>query len=271
MLIIFWSPFEGQSRSTTNMAAVASTLALDYHMRILLTQSSEKNGDLERWLLKSDRAGEQRGLDAVHRLFSCGMFSSEGLRDHAEPILRERLDLLASRNLTEDQIQELMPHILEGYRRFYDLLFVDLSACTGSELRSYLLDKADVIVTSVNQNRLLLDRYFNDIRRELPSGKSVLSCIGSYERGSKLHKDRIMRQYGISKKEIGAVPRNVRLMDAQNEGQLMTYLMRAREAKGKFLEFSEEAEFTKSLRHLGGMLLQALELYPASDLEAGDD
>lgn len=277
MLVAFWGPAQGQGRTTSNMAAVAATIALDHHIRVLMTHTHLEQGVLEHLFSQTrttlQSAQTTGGMDAIERLVQCGMLTPEGIRDHAESILKDRLELLRGSMSTEKhETKLLLPHIYKDYRRFYDLLFVDLSSEDDPEVVSLVMEQADLIVVNLNQNQVSLDTYFlNKNKAPVPSHKPVLYCIGAYERSSRFNKERIIKLYELKKKAVGVIPHHIGYMDAQNERRFVQFLLKAREAKSRFLEFSEDGNFTEAVRHMGQLILRMLEISPVSELDVAND
>lgn len=277
MLVAFWGPAQGQGRTTSNMAAVAATLALDHHIRVLMTHTHLERGVLEhvfsqtRTTLQSARTSG--GMDAIERLVQCGMLTPEGIRDHAESILKDRLELLGGSTSAEKHETELLlPHIFKDYRRFYDLLFVDISSEDNPEVVSLVMEQADLIVVNLNQNQVSLNSYFlKNNKAPVPKTKPVLYCLGAYERTSRFNRERIIKQYDLKKKEVGFIPHHIGYMDAQNERRMVQFLLKAREAKSRFLEFSEDGYFTGAVRQMGQLILRTLEISPVSELDVSND
>lgn len=277
MLIAFWGPAHGQGGTTSNMAAIAATIALDHHIRILMTHTHLERGALEHVFAQTRPPAQftrnSGGMDAIERLVQCGMLTPEGIRDHAESILKDRLEILGGATSGEGQTTTLLfPHIFNQYKRFYDLLFVDISSEENLEVVSLVMEQADLIVVNLNQNRVILDSYFSgNSKASIPDHKPVVYCLGSYQRSSRLNKDRIIKQYELKKNEMGYIPHNIRYMDAQNEQHIIQFLLKAREAKSRFLEFSEDEYFTGAVRDMGKLILQTLDLTPVSELDVDDD
>lgn len=277
MLVAFWGPARGQGRTTSNMAVVAATIALDHHIRVLMTHTHLEQGVLEHVFSQTRMAAQAArtsgGMDAIERLVQCGMLTPEGIRDHAESILKDRLELLSgSLNTEKHTAKLLLPHIFKDYRRFYDLLFVDLSAEDDPEVVSLVMEQADLIVVNLSQNQVSLNTYFETSGRSpVPDDKQVLYCLGAYERSSRMNKERISKQYGLKKSAVGIVPYHTGFMDAQNERRTVPFLLKAREVRTRFLEFSEDGNFTAAVRGMGQLILQTLEISVVPELEAAND
>jgi hypothetical protein len=258
------------------MAVVAATIALDHHIRVLMTHTHLKQGVLE-YVFSQTRAAAQAatsgGMDAIERLVQCGMLTPEGIRDHAESILKDRLELLSgSLNTEKHTAKLLLPHIFKDYRRFYDLLFVDLSAEDDPEVVSLVMEQADLVVVNLSQNQVSLNTYFETSGRSpVPGHKQVLYCLGAYERTARMNKERIIKQYRLGKSAVGIVPYHTGFMDAQNERRTVPFLLKAREARTRFLEYSEDGSFTAAVRGMGQLILQTLEISALPELEAAND
>ena len=277
MLVAFWGPAQGQGRTTSNMAAVAATIALNHHIRVLMTHTHLGQGVLEYVFSQTRALGQpvrtSGGLDAIERLVQCGMLTPEGIRDHAESILKNRLELLSGSTSTEKhETERLLPHIFKDYRRFYELLFVDISSEEDPDVVSLVMEQADLIVVNLNQSQVSLDSYFvENNKAPVPDGKPVLYCLGAYERKSRLNKEKIIKQYGLSKNEVGFIPQHISYMDALNERRIVQFLLKAREAKSRFLEFNEDEYFNGAVRQMGQLILQTLEIFPVTELDAAND
>lgn len=258
------------------MAVVAATIALDHHIRVLMTHTHSEQGLLEHVFSQTKAAEQARasgGMDAIVRLVQCGLLTPEGIRDHAESILKDRLELLSGSMHSEKHMARLLlPHIFRDYRRFYDLLFVDISSEDDPEVAALVMKQADLIVVNLSQNQVSLNNYFVANGQVIvPEHKHVLYCLGAYERSSRMNKERIIKQFGVKKSAVGFVPHHTGFMDAQNERRTVQFLLKAREARARFLEFSEEVYFTAAVRRLGRLILQTLEISPVPELEAAND
>ncbi|MBW7475209.1 hypothetical protein K0T92_10660 [Paenibacillus oenotherae] len=276
MLVAFWGPVHGQVRTTSNMVAIATTIALDHHVRILMTHTHFERSTLEKAYTKLRHVNSPTlgaiGMDAIERLVQCGMLTPEGIRDNAESIIKDRLDIISGpMNQEIAGFRKVLPHIFDSYKRFYELLFIDVSSGTRNELSSLVMKHADLIVVNVNQNKSVLDPFFaKEEWLSVLDEKPIVYCIGSYERNSKLTRSRMAKLYGIPKKRIGYVPHNVRYMDAQNDQHIIDYLLRARMVEKKFLEFNDEVYFTQSVRNMGDCILDALDMYFVAEDDVRD-
>ncbi|MFC6333911.1 hypothetical protein ACFP56_14885 [Paenibacillus septentrionalis] len=271
MLVAFWGPVQGQTRTTSNMVASATSIALDYPLRVLMTHTKYERSMLESayTLLKENAIVSPLivGMDGIDRLVQCGMLTAEGIRDHAESILKDRLDLISGpKNQDDTNFKQVLHQLFENYKRFYDLVFIDISSGTSQEISQLVMQHADLIVVNLNQNKVVLDNFFaNNDWSAVGETKKLLYCFGSYHQTSRMSLDRMARTFPISKKKCAYVPHNLSFMDAQNDQQVVQFMLKARSVKKKFLEYSEEVHFTESVRTLAAKIIDSLDLYVVAE------
>jgi len=258
------------------MVATATSIALDYPLRVLMTHTQYERSTLESAyaLVKENNIASPFivGMDGINRLVQCGMLTAEGIRDHAESILKDRLDLISGpKNKDDTTFKQALHQLFENYRRFYDLVFIDISSETSHEISQLVMKHADLIVVNLNQNKVILDKFFSMTEWfTISDPKKLLYCIGSYHQTSRMSLDRMARTFPISKKKCGYVPHNLSFMDAQNEQQVVQFMLKARAVKKRFLEYSDEVYFTESVRMLASKIIDSLDLYVvAEDLQDG--
>lgn len=276
MIVTFCGPLHGQIRTTSNMGAVGTMLAMNNHLRLLMAHSHLELSTLENSYYKvigHDVLSETAsGMDNLEELVRVHKATPESIRDNTVSVIRDRLDLIhGPTNQKSLALKQTMHHIFDNYKRSYDLLFVDVNSGTNNEFSNFAIQNSDLVVVSLNQNKYLLDQFFNDTEwRKLLKDKSVVYCLGAYDRRSKYTKTRISKMYGVPAKLIGAVPYNTRFLDAQNDQHIIDFLDRVRSKKMKFLEFDEEAYFAQSVRKMGKLILSELRIMPISEEDIDD-
>jgi len=271
MIAAFWGPVPGQAGTSSHAAAVAAMLALDYQLRVLVTQTQQGPSLLE--TSDSSRGAEsfldgRGGMDAVERLVNCGMLTPEGLRDNTDSVILGRLDLLQGpATCDEESLEKALPLLAEAAKRHYDLTLIDVGSGKDNRLTRTVLELADLIVVSLNQNVSVLEPFFG--KREWPSAlqsKPHLYLLGRYDRHSRYSVKKISGMYRVPAKQLFAIPYNSKFLDAQNDRRVVEYLLRATQAKQGFLEYNEEVSFISSLREAGDNLLKQLALSPRAEV-----
>ncbi|MDU2243027.1 MAG: hypothetical protein E7E23_20900 [Paenibacillus sp.] len=234
--IVFWSPVPGQTGNTTNLIAVAALLGLEYSSRIVLFgHLQSRRAAVEQALIK--RRSEDMlaftadsGIDALARLAQNGKLSPEMIRDYTLPLLQERLDLLPGSNKADKALimgmKDMLATLLDSAKRYYDLTLIDGGSGVGSGWTQLLLQNADLVIVSLNQNRFVLERFFRH-REDWLKGKKLLFVLGQYDRDSALTAKNMVRKYRV-KMPIYPVPHQAGFMDAAQEGRAIDFLFRNR-------------------------------------------
>lgn len=274
MLVAFWGPTAGQTCTTSSMLAVSAMLVLDYSLKIAVTSISPGdmllNRALSQLILRPGRRtkNDSGGMDGILRLAECELLTPSSLRDYTESVLKDRLDLLSVPSTgTEERLHHALPLIVHTASRYYDLFFVNATAGVSDPATALLLEKADLIVVTLNQNAALLDSYFASVEnRFFSKDKKHIYCIGSYDGTSKYSLERLKRTYKLPASKTGAVPRNTRFMDAVCDGNLLDYLLRSMAVKKQAFVYDENVAFISSIRDAGKHVLRQLDLAPLQEV-----
>lgn len=274
MIVSFWAREHGQPRTTSNMQAVATMLACDLQIRTLVAHTHLERSTLEK-AYSSLRTMEgldksTGGMDAIIRLVKSQNLTSMSVKEKSLPIIENRLDLLEGPSIEhQSYFLEALPYILDAAKTYYDISFFDVSSGMSNPITNLVLQHSDLIVVNLNQNRNILDTFF---KREDPfdifEGKPILYCIGAYDRKAGLSVDRMVKEYQLLKKSVGYVPLNTSYLDAQNERNIIDFLLRATTKKKSWLNFDEDAYFIDEVRNMGNKIVQQLGLVLQKELEA---
>ncbi|NTZ20766.1 hypothetical protein EXW96_25595 [Paenibacillus sp. JMULE4] len=240
--VVFWSPVPGQTGNTTNLIAVAALLGLEYSARMLLLgHLQSRRAVIEQAFLKwrSQAGGEpaftaDSGIDALARLAQNRKMTSEMIRDYTLPLLKDRLDLLPGSNKADKTfipgMKEVLLPLLDTARRYYDLTLIDGGSGLGSGWTQALLENADLVVVSLNQNHFVLERYFQQ-QEEFLLGKKLVLVVGQYDRYSQHTAKNTARKHKASV-PLYPVPHHAGFMDASQDGRAIDFMFRNRSVPG---------------------------------------
>lgn len=234
MKIAFWSPLHGVG-GTAAMLAITLAVATDSDKSILLTQTHYSMNYLEGPLV-GEIDGPQGsdyfrdiGVDAVVKYFKAGLLSKEVMENCAIDIT-SRLSLLAgtkqsSRRAYDDSVlRKIVGHVLDAAEDFYDWVVVDTnSGYSSSSIET--VQKADVVVVTLRQNRDMLDELFaNEEFRKLNSDR-ILYLFGSYDPNSKYNLNNLRHIYRqINADNSGGLPHSTAYMDALCDRRALKYI-----------------------------------------------
>lgn len=273
MIIAYVGIGYGQSKVTSNLIATAATLAVDHPMRILVTHSQTEYSNLQlafsKLIGKWQAKDRNSGMAGLNRLIDCGNLDASSIRDNTDNILKDRLDLLYSRptdHLSEEETLRSFTYLFENYRRDYDLFFVDINSGFNQKITERIIDKADLVVVNLSQNMNLMSHL--EMTKKRLKDKNVVYCVGAFDARAKTTLSKIASDYELPKQKLGAIPYNVKYMDALNKQNVMDYILRIRGVKKKFLIHNENFTFISSTRGMNHIVLKSLGLRPLSEEEA---
>ena len=155
----------------------------------------------------------------------------ENISNYARSILKGgRLELLFGtfKNDSDSyaRILETFPLILDYANQFYDIVLVDLNKGFDSPEVNQILQKSDLIVLSVSQNKQIVKKVFKDLDSlKILQEKPVIPVIGRYDRFSRYSAKNIARDLVGYKKAIYTIPYNTQFFDACNEGRALEFTL----------------------------------------------
>lgn len=237
MQVALWSPYHGQTGTTTTTFTYGSMVAIANNYNVLLGHSQFERSTLERCLVQQKPGSEEdllsfsdNGLEALKRLAKNGRLMPEMVSDYTTPLLAgNRLDLLQGMegwggDMTEEDLR-LLRNIFRRASTAYDLVMIDAGTGTDSTLTRHLIEDADMVVVCLNQNRWVLEDYFADSKaRAMVADKKVIYHISHYDSNSRYTLKNIKKMYHLS--HVVATPYSHDLMDAANSGVALDFLMR---------------------------------------------
>ena len=236
MEVAFWSPYHGQTGTTTTALTLASMVAMTNNYKVLLGHSHFQRSTLEKCLMQQRQLSEDllsfndQGLNALRRLAKNGRLVPEKVSDYTTPLLaNNRLDLLQgidgfNGNEISEEIQ-LLRRIFARADGAYDLVMVDVHSGLNQSLTRKILEDADVVVVCLNQNIWLLEEYFGHSEEgAMLTDKRIIYHISSYHKDSKYTLKNLKRRFNIE--TLIATPYSPELMDACSNGAGLDFYMR---------------------------------------------
>ena len=237
-IISFWGTEDSAQLATTaTVTAVASMLPTKYTYKTLVTQTHYSDMSLESAFFDMDRLGNKgrldiadTGVDALDRLLRSNKLTPENISNYAKSIAKGRLELLYGSFKNDpdsySRILETFPLIIDYASQFYDIVLVDLSKGYDSAEVNQILQKSDLIVLSMSQNREMLKRIFKSMDTlKILQEKTIIPVLGRYDRFSVYSTKNIARTFNY-KKKIYTIPYNTQFFDACNEGKVMDFIVK---------------------------------------------
>lgn len=230
MQIAFWSIYHGQCALTSNILAVSIMAAIKRRsVALLQTQFSMNNASLpligRDYLPKSFR---DTGIDALLRDIKSRPLTKELVRTDSLtlPGLNEKYSYFAgtgqnNREIYERELLNMHEPLIRAVDEHYEYTFIDVSSGYGT-LNQAVMGNADTVVVCLNQNRHVLEQYFqNPLRAE-----NVYYLFGNYDVESAYNMWHFLKTYPQIRRRAAAIHHCTDFSDACNNGAAVPYFLK---------------------------------------------
>jgi MinD-like ATPase involved in chromosome partitioning or flagellar assembly len=253
-VIAFWSTVHGQTGNTSNLLAAAVTLSLNYNLKVLIMHNQLEKSSMESAFLNlnnQDAEFDEMGIDALIKLTKAGRLQPGLIKSYSHNI-SNRLDMLigssqVKQEMFEDNICETIATIIENARESYDLVLVDLNSGELKESSNKILELADIVVVSLNQNNVVLKSYFDN---DALKSKEKVIVLGNYIAESKYSINHIKKLYNC-KEKIYAIPSNIDFKDSHNDNRLYDFFI----LNNNIDRYDDNYEFIRNVKELAQELV----------------
>lgn len=229
----FWSPFHGQTCTTSNAVAVGTYLGVTRSIRTLLLHNMITKSNMENAFFPpveddGTEIFDETGIDSLMKLAKSSMLCPVSLKDYTSILIQDRLELLigTSKRSTSyyEVLTDMIQYIVSCAIQAYDIVICDINAGRG-DISLKALELVDLVVVNLNQNMEVLRTYFH--RKEwhpLLDNKPHILVLGNYDADSKYNVKFIKRTFGYDK-EIYTIPRHLPFMEAHNNHDMLKFFM----------------------------------------------
>ena len=240
-IISFWNPTESaQTGTTATMVAVANSIATRYpRYKMLLTQTHFSNMKMESSYFNTDKLASKgnldditdTGVDALERLLRSNKISPESIQIYSKLKGTSIEVLYGSFKNDKDsfnRVLETIPFMLEYATQCYDLVLVDLTKGTSVKEVNDILQKSDLIVVTLNQDKEVLKdmmKQFNSLK--ILQEKPVIPVFARYDRYLTYNAKNVVRTFNFKfdKRETYTIPYNSQYFDACNDGKSLEFFI----------------------------------------------
>ena len=258
-IITFESNEIKETGQTLSVAAVAAQMAIEHNYKILLVSTNFKDKTLEECFWEVNKktplvsmtgrpaaVGIESGVEGLMRVIASNKTSPEIVKNYSKIILKNRLDILPSPNITEyrdyENIAAAYPEILQLANHYYDIVLVDLSKRMSEQYAENIVQISDVVVVNLTQRLKSIDDFI-ELResQEFYRRKHIMLLIGRYDAFSKYNAKNITR-YMKEKKIVNVIPYNTLFFEACSEAKIIDFFLRLRnidEADRNYLFMNE--------------------------------
>jgi cellulose biosynthesis protein BcsQ len=257
----FWSNVHGQSRTTSNMVAMAVVTALTENYSCLLMQTHFNLNNLESYLIGSRENSRDVfmdvGIDGLARSIKLEPLNKETIENYSIPLLNNRLTLLpgttnGNRAIYHDEMAKTLNIIMKEADKYYDFIFIDINS-GSDEISKMVLSQADLVVVNLCQNKSVLDNFFSAWQMK---DRKIMYLIGSYDKNSSYNIHNLKNLYKpFRKTAVAEIPYNTGFMDAQSDGNVIRFMNRNMAIK----KMGENAYFMECVKKASEKLLKITE------------
>ncbi|MCI8273224.1 MAG: hypothetical protein HFJ55_03975 [Clostridia bacterium] len=255
-IIAFWNDDKEQTGKTLTAVAVATKMAVERNMKILLITTSYRDATLKNCFWSDaiqnnfNILGKQRnnialenGIDGLSKLLTSNKLEPSMITDYTKVVFKNRLEILSGyltidERLSEKEnfenykrVSECYPDLLRIANQYYDMVVVDVDNALSNEVKQEILRISNLKMVVLSQRMSSLNKY-NEMKEQNKEiiGPAVIPVIGRYDRNSKYNQKNIVR-YLKEKKNVGIVPYSTLFFEAAEEANVAEFFMKMGEIR----------------------------------------
>lgn len=242
-VVTFFNNSQVETSQTSSMAAIATYLSIENNYKILLLNTKYNDETLEDcfWERKKDiktRGALESGINGLIKAITSNKISPEIITNYTKIIFKERLELLTSSDMLEEDYERqksYIKNIIKLANKYYDLIFVDLEGSLEETYVKDVLQESNLVVTTTSQRMKFIESFFKDKNKyKVEEKNSNIVLIGKYDRYSKYNLKNLKREGKIQ--AIYGIPYNTLFFEACNDGTVADFIIKYRNSKGASLQ-----------------------------------
>lgn len=260
-VITFWSNENIETGQTMSMASVATYLAIEHNLKILMINTAFNDYTIEDgfWQQNKKRIVKTKqdiatGLKGLTRAIPGNKDNPNIITNYTKIIFKNRLELLTDTGLTAEDYekqQEVIKDIIGLANQYYDYVFVDIKGSIEDDLIKDILSVSNVVVTNITQRLRNINDYIelktnNDILQK----ENILMLIGNYNPRSAKYTARNIARY-MKEKKVYTIPFNNMFFETSNDGLIADFFIKFRKIKNT----NPNAGFMESVKDVSVAIL----------------
>lgn len=281
-IITFWNDSREQTGQTLTTIAVATRMAIERNIKILLISTSVNDPTINKcyWSQQNVKASglfntrvnttsvmSENGIDGLFKLIASNKLTPSIITDYTKVVFKGRLEVITGLTGSKDRSQEEnlqeLKRITESYvelikiaNQYYDMVIVDLDKRLDAKLKKDILELSNVNVLVLSQKMESLNRY-NELKKQNDefTNFKCIPVVGKYIKNYKYNSKNIAR-YLQEKKELDVLPLNLLYMEATEEAKVVDLFLRLKNIKDKT---DENYIFTQCVLDLTNNILKRLQ------------
>lgn len=255
-IITFWNNGKVETSQSMTMAAIATTLAINYNYKILMINTKHNDVSLECAFEPKNTANSffargkldlDTGLSGVAKAIMSNKTSPEIITNYTKVIFKN-LELLTDKKVSDEDFDRYIKYIKEIIKlanRYFDIVFVDLDGDLGEPNIKQVLSMSNVKVITLVQNINAINEYIEQREKEpiLQEENKIIS-IGKYDKKSKYSVKNVTKY--MKEKRVFGIPYNTMFSMDAPEGKVADYIIRFRKISSQNIN----AEFINSIKNI---------------------
>lgn len=236
-IVTFWNGTKEQCGSTSSSLAVATQMAIDHNMKILLVSTSLNDKLIRLSFWKEKKGGlasvfgsstkniiEKNGIEGLDRVIRSNKITPSIITDYTQIVLTGRLEVLPGMEdsgAQYDIIKERYAKIIEFANSYYDMVIVDLDKRLGAN-QEQILKMSDVVVAVIPQRREEIEKVLKKVQEStLIKQNRVVYELGKYIGSTKYNAKNISRNILKQKDIVNTIPYNSLFFESTQEGTVV--------------------------------------------------
>lgn len=240
-IVTFWSDSPKDTAQSTSALAIATHLAMERNMKILLIDANFSDETVLRAYWKPQKESRffkelnrgkvdiASGADGLVSAIASNKVSPEIIANFTKVVFKNRLDVLLglkTKSPTEfDKALVYYKDLLTNANKFYDIVLVDLEKTSEKPTIRALLDISSIIMYTMTPDAHLIDGYTDSLKQYAFLQKNnVIPLLGRSNEISKYNPKNVAKKIG-ERGGMAFVPYNVRFAEATYEGTISQYFL----------------------------------------------
>ena len=265
-IVTFYNSSQEQVGCTSSAVAVATQMAIQHNMKILLLTTSlndniikesffvqGKKNKLSFLMVNDNNNIDRTGIEGLDRVLRSNKISPSDITNYTRVILTNRLEVLMGVEGGTAQyeiVKQGYKQIIELANRYYDIVIVDLDKKVGENNVKEILEGSDVVVNMISQRANQIEEAKNKIEKLAIDKDAVIYGVGTYMSNTKYNAKNITRNIIKSRFIVNTVPYNNLFFESTQEGtiiDLFLSFMKIREKDTNYVFVKSVNDFSETI------------------------
>jgi len=236
-IVTFWNGSEEQCGTTSGAVALATQVAIDHNIKVLLVSTSfndrlikdsfwkERKKSTFGLFTNNNSALDNNGIEGLDRVIRSNKVSPEIIKDYTQVVLTDRFEILLGLEESRGQydlLKERYSQIISLAGKYYDLVIVDLDNNVGQQTVIDILNDSDIIISMVSQRAKQIEKILEMInKRELLKKEKTIVTLGRYMPNTKYNIKNISRNLLKTRDMVNTIPYNDLFFEATQEAMVI--------------------------------------------------